>query len=78
MVSINKKTFNYMFNILKFVMKIKVEIFFLNILEMSCFDCGFGGQICCKFYDGDEACRYEKDCPTYKGMQSYELFQPHL
>ena len=36
---------------------------------MSCFDCGFGRQMCCKFDDGDEACRYQKDCPTFKGMQ---------
>ena len=36
---------------------------------MTCYDCGFGGQICCKFEDGDEACRFKEDCPTYEGMQ---------
>ena len=36
---------------------------------MTCYDCGFGGQICCKFDDGDEACRFKEDCPTYEGMQ---------
>ena len=40
---------------------------------MSCFDCGFGRQMCCKFDDGDEACRYQKDCPTFKGMQKPSL-----
>ena len=36
---------------------------------LGCYDCAFGGQICCELDDGTEECRYKEDCPTYEGMQ---------